>query len=117
MQRELTIEPEASYVIAVKNPQADAPAGAGLPPRQRADLPRRDQERFEGRRSTSADPELLDQEGTEFVLIGAADDVEQELDVRLATEAESPEAAEIFRRLHMPREQHPTEPLTEGEWR
>ncbi|MGW1911466.1 hypothetical protein ACWCQS_12195 [Streptomyces sp. NPDC002076] len=117
VQKELSIEPEASYILAVKNPQAGSPAGAGLPARQRADLPRRDQERFEGRRFTSAEPELLDQEGTDFVLIGAADDVEEELDVQLDTEAENPESAEIFRRLHLPREKHPMEPLTKGEWR
>ncbi|MEV1082885.1 hypothetical protein AB0I98_32475 [Streptomyces sp. NPDC050211] len=117
VQEELTIEPEASYIIAVKNPEAGAPAGAGLHPRQRADLPKRQQERFEGRRFTGADPDLLDQEGIEFVLIGAAHDVEEELDVRLDAEAEDVESAEIFRRLHVPREKHPTEPLTKGEWR
>ncbi|MGW3173417.1 hypothetical protein [Streptomyces sp. NPDC001153] len=117
VQKELAIEPEASYILAVKNPRAGAPAGVGPPPPQRADLPSRDQDRFEGRRFTSAEPELLDQEGTEFVLIGAAHDVERELDVQLDTEAESPESAEIFRRLHMPREKHPVEPLTKGEWR
>lgn len=117
VQEELAIEPEASYIIAVKNPEAGAPAGVGLPPRQQADLPRREQERFEGRRFISADPELLDQEGVEFVLIGAAHDVEEELDVRLDAEAEDAESADIFRRLHVPREKHPTEPLTKGEWR
>jgi hypothetical protein len=117
VQQELTIEPEASYILAIKNPRAGAPAGAGLDPRQRADLPSREQERFGQRRFTSADPELLDEEGIEFVLIGAASDVEKELDVRLDAEAENTESAEIFRRLHLPREKHPTEPLTEGEWR
>jgi hypothetical protein len=73
--------------------------------------------RFAGRRFTGADPDLLDHEGIEFVLIGAAHDVEEELDVRLDAEAEDAESAEIFRRLHVPREKHPTEPLTKGEWR
>ncbi|WP_330342021.1 hypothetical protein [Streptomyces sp. NBC_00557] len=117
VQKELTIEPEASYVIAVRNPRAGAPPGAGLSPPQRAELPRREQERFEGRRFTGADPGLLDRQGTEFLLIGAAHDVERELDVRFDTEPETPESAEIFHRLHMPREKHPLEPLTEGEWR
>ncbi|WP_413804577.1 hypothetical protein [Streptomyces sp. OE57] len=117
VQEELTIEPEASYIIAVKNPEAGTPAGASLPPQQRADLPKRKRERFEGRRFTDADPGLLDQEGIEFVLIGAAHDVEEELDVQLDAEAEDAESAEIFRRLHMTRESHPTEPLTKGEWR
>ncbi|MFP1624717.1 hypothetical protein ACLB9X_05805 [Streptomyces sp. 5K101] len=44
-------------------------------------------------------------------------DVEEELDVRLDAEAEDAESGEIFRRLHMPREKHPIQPLTEGEWR
>ncbi|MDX2697348.1 hypothetical protein Sipo8835_18480 [Streptomyces ipomoeae] len=96
VQQELTIEPEASYILAIKNPLAGAPAEAGLPPQQRPDLPGREQERFGRRRFTDADPELLDQEGIEFVLIGAAHDVEEELDVRLDTEAEDAESADIF---------------------
>lgn len=96
VQQELTIEAEASYILAIKNPLAGAPAGAGLAPQQQADLPKRKQERFEGRRFTSADPDLLDQEGIEFVLIGAARDVEEELDVRLDAEAEDAESGEIF---------------------
>ncbi|MGC9541303.1 hypothetical protein [Streptomyces sp. UG1] len=117
VQQELTIEPEASYILAIKNPLAGAPAKAGLAPQQRPDLPTEEQERFGRRRFTAADPELLDEEGIEFVLIGAAHDVEEELGIRLDTEAEDAESAEIFRRLHLPREKHPTEPLTKGEWR
>ncbi|MGW0824480.1 hypothetical protein [Streptomyces sp. NPDC002845] len=56
---------------------------------------------------------MLDQEGIEFVLIGAARDVADELDVQLDAKAENAESAETFRRLRMPREKHPMEPLTE----
>ncbi|MFI2200446.1 hypothetical protein ACH47Z_06605 [Streptomyces sp. NPDC020192] len=43
--------------------------------------------------------------------------VQEELNVRLDAEAEDADSAEIFRRLHMPRDKHPTEPLAKGEWR
>jgi hypothetical protein len=60
---------------------------------------------------------MLNHEGVEFVLIGAADDAEEELGIRFDVEREDAESADIFERLRMPRETHPSEPLTEGEWR
>src|SRR3954466_6193334 len=39
-QSALNIREEASYVVAVKNPEAPTPPGVGLDPRRRADFPR-----------------------------------------------------------------------------
>lgn len=114
-QQDLQVLPEASYIVAVRNPQAPAPPGAGLAPEQRADLPVDLQRRFDNRRFTSATPDLLDRPGVELVLIGAAGDAEQELGIQLDTESETAESAEVFRRLGLPRDA-PTRPLTEGEW-
>lgn len=114
-QRELNLLPEASYILAVRNPQAPAPPGAGLAPEQRADLPVELQRRFDNRRFISAAPDLLDRRGVELVLIGTAEDAEQELDIHLDTESETAESAEVFRRLRLSPDV-PTGPLTEGEW-
>lgn len=114
-QEDLRVMPEASYVLAVRNPQAPAPPGAGLEPEQRADLPVSLQRHFDGRRFASATPDLLDREGVEVVLIGAAEDAEQELGINLDAESEEAESAEVFQRLRMSRDV-PTEPLTGGEW-
>lgn len=117
-QEELAIEDEASYVVAVKNPEAATPAGAGLRPRQRADFPAELGDRFRGRRFVPVDPpEFLDHEGAELVLIGATEDASEELDIELDPEHERVETAEVFRELGLRPEEHPSEPLKRGEWR
>jgi hypothetical protein len=74
VQRDMRIDPEASYIIAVKNPRRPWQS-----PDKRRDpdptiLPDRLQARFQGRRWIAVDPpEFLDHEGVEFVLIGASD--------------------------------------------
>jgi hypothetical protein len=117
VQADLGIEPEASYILAAKNPDVPSPPGVGLSPDRRADLPDPIQRRFGRRRFIDADPELLNHEGVELVFIGASHDVEQELGIHLDTETETAATAEIFRRLRMPPDRHPAEPLTRGEWR
>jgi hypothetical protein len=75
----LNVRDEASYVVAVRNPEAPAPAGAGLSPSQRPHFPPDVLERFRGRRFLPLDdPALLDQPGVELVLIGATEDAELE---------------------------------------
>jgi hypothetical protein len=82
------IRPEASYIIAIRNPQADAPSPAGLRPDQRAKYPPELMEGFGNRRFIAVvDPRLLDYEGAEMVLIGAAEDVSAELVVRARSDS------------------------------
>ena len=117
VQEELNIPAEGSYIITVKNPDVDAPPGVGLPEQDQADLPQRLRDRFHGRRFIPADPpDFLDREGTEFVLIGADEDVFEELGVRLDPERETIETAELFNDLRMERTAHPLKPLFEGRW-
>jgi hypothetical protein len=72
LQRRLGIRREASYVVEVRNPDAPAPRGAGLPESRRADFPPALRERFGDRRFIPLDPpDLLDHVGVELVLIGA----------------------------------------------
>jgi len=118
VQRELRIEREASYVVAVRNPEAPAPPGAGLTPRERAEFPREFLDRFGGRRFIPLDPpSLLDYEGAEIVLIGAAEDAEAELGIDLDAERERLEDADIFQDLRLRARELPTEPLEQGKWR
>lgn len=117
VQAELDILPEASYLIAAKNPKMPSPSGVGLSPERRTELPDPLQQRFGSRRFAPAGPDLLNHEGVEVVLIGASLDVEGELGVRVAAEEEDITSAETFQRLRMPPDRRPIEPLTRGEWR
>jgi hypothetical protein len=117
VQQELNIPEQGSYVIAIRNPELDAPPGVGLRDEEKAELPRRLQSRFRGRRFVPADPpEYLDREGAEFVLIGADEDVSDELGVRLHPQHETMETAEIFNELRLEPREHPLKPLFEGKW-
>jgi hypothetical protein len=101
IQQVLNIRPQASYVLAVRNPDAPAPPGAGLPQHRRAQYPPELRARFGGRRFIPADPpELLDHPGAELVLIGAAEDAARELGIELA--AAPLEDRELFERLSRP---------------
>jgi hypothetical protein len=55
--------------------------------------------------------------GAEFVIVGARLDPERELGIELPTEKETPETADVFRKLQIDRRRHPIEPLLKGEWR
>jgi hypothetical protein len=117
VQEELNIPREGSYIITVKNPDVDTPPDLGLQEENRADLPQRLRDRFRGRRFIPVDPpDFLDREGAELVLIGADEDVFEELGVRLNPEHETLETAELFNDLRMERSEHPLKPLFEGRW-
>jgi hypothetical protein len=99
LQRELNIRPQASYVVAVRNPDAPAPPGAGLPEHRRAQYPPELRERFGERRFIPVNPpKLLDYPGAEVVLIGAAEDASRELGIELAPAAEPLDPLELISR-------------------
>ncbi|MDQ1668084.1 MAG: hypothetical protein QOE40_145 [Actinomycetota bacterium] len=123
---------EASYVVAVRNPTVHVAPGAGLRPGRRATYPPALLERFGERRFLPLDdPAFLDYVGTELVLIGAAADVDAELDddigndigegLREDDDLEADEAsldnARIFLDLRIGPDELPTEPLERGELR
>lgn len=118
VQDTLNIEPEASYIISVKNPEAPSPRGVGLRASRKASFPKSLQRRFRGRRFCELDPpSFLDHEGAEIVLVAASSDVGEELGIELETEHESAASADIFGDLRMERDQHPLEPLFQGVWK
>lgn len=111
VQRALNIAPEASYVLAVKNP-----ASPGLRPGE-AELPDRERDVFRGRRFAPADPtDLLDHERIELVLVASSSDVEAELGVSLEAEAERLWTADLFQDLRVNVTATPVRPLIEGAW-
>ncbi len=117
VQHDFNIEEEGSYIISIKNPEQPSPKGAGLRGKRKAALPKRLKEKFRGRRFIGANPpDLMDYEGTEFVLIGAREDASEELGIDLHPEDEDERSAEVFSDLRLRRTAHPTRPLFEGTW-
>lgn len=113
-QRALHIERQASIIVAVANPERRAPVG--LLEERTPELPEEWRRHFRGRRFAPLVPEMLDAEGCELVLIGAAEDAEAELGIHLDAERESEHDAQTFRALGMSRREHPAAPLLDGAW-
>lgn len=96
-QRMFNIQREAGFIVAVRNPEAPAPPGAGLLRGRRAQLPPQVMARFRGRRWLAVDdPAILDHPGVELVLIGARADVEGELGISLEDAGESAAKEELL---------------------
>eukprot|EP00850_Spirogloea_muscicola_P004838 SM000021S06471 [mRNA] locus=s21:504128:504990:- [translate_table: standard] len=116
-QHELHIEPEAVYVIQVKNPEAPAPPNAGLQSREKAAYPSELQDHFQGRRFIPLEkPELLNYVGAEFILISASDDVEEELGLDLHPHKEHMRHPEMLSLLGDSWPKELLRPLFEGKW-
>lgn len=117
VQQEFNIEPQAAYIVAIKNPERPSPPGSGLPDKAEANYPKPLEREFRGRRFAAEDPHLLDYEGAEFILIGARTDPERAYNLDIEAEDETASNADIFRQLKMSKREHPIEPLIKGEWR
>jgi len=114
-QEEFEIKKEASYIVAVRNP--DMPMPPGVPaPREHPDYPKRLKEKFASYRWIPVDDvELLNYPYTQVLLLGArAGGVHEDLGIRIDVERETINSAEVFRRLHLNREEVPLEPLFKG---
>ena len=116
-QDELGIGKEGSYVLSVKNPDVPAPPRTGLQDEQKADFPPALARRFHGRRFIDVDPpEFLDHEGAEILLIGAEENIPEELGRKLDAERENQTTATLCKDLRGVCSHRPTEPLFRGEW-
>jgi hypothetical protein len=117
VQKAFGIEREASFIAAVRNPDAPTPKGAGLPERERAHYPKGLLEKFRGRRFAALDPPaFLDYVGAEIVLIGAAEDAERELGIDFDIRRERLETSDLVRDLRLQiGKDVPAEPL-KGRW-
>jgi hypothetical protein len=115
-ERELNIGREASYIVAVRNPEAPRPANAGLDTEHAARFPKKLQEKLSGRTFAPLDPpSFLDHEGAELLFIGASANPEAELGIAFEVDRETLYSADVLRDLKLPRE-IAREPLLQGEW-
>lgn len=116
-EQELEIEPEGSYVVSVKNPQAPSPPGMSVPGPGRPKLPADLQELFRTRRFAPVDPpRLLDHRGVQLVLIGAAHDASAQLGIDLDAEVERAARHTMFDDLRIGRAERPSAPLLTDRW-
>lgn len=117
VQKALRITQQARFVLQVRNPEAAAPQGQGLPVERRADYPKRLREHFGDRQWIGAEPpELLDYAGAELVLVAAKAEVPGELDDDVDAGKEDAESADVFTTLQLSREEHPADPLFGRTW-
>lgn len=116
VQETLKIAPQGSIVLSVKNPEKPSPGNVGLGAIRDVDYPKTLRKKFGDRRFAAAEPALLDHEGAEFVMIGAGEDITEDLGIELKAEHETEKTAAILRQLHLAKAQHPTEPLFKGTW-
>ena len=117
-QREFEIKKQASYIVSVKNPEIKAPGFAAFSEDKKPKYPRHLMEKFGDRRWINVDdPELLNYENTQLLLIGARKkDVEEELGIDIDEQNETEESADIFMELRIKREQVPLKPLLKGKF-
>src|SRR5919202_3645189 len=118
-QREFEIKKEASYIISIKNPDAKVPGfAAAFSLGKKPEYPKNLKEKFGDRRWISIeDPELLNYENTQVLLIGARKkDVEEELGIDIDEQKETENTAELFKELKVRRGQVPLKPLLKGEF-
>jgi len=97
-QREFEIKKEASYIISVKNPDVTIPGYAAFSTEdKKPKYPKHIMEEFGDRRWIDVeDPELLNYENTQVLLIGARKkDVEEELGIEIN------EQREIWYNMHL----------------
>lgn len=114
-QKEFEIKKEASYIISVKNPEVNIPGFATVS-EKKPEYPKHIKEKFGDRRWINIeDPQLLDYENTQVLLIGARKkDVEEELDIDIDEQKETENTADIFKELKVRKEQVPLKPLMKG---
>ena len=116
-QREFEIKKEASYIVSVKNPDMQI-SGFKAFEKRKPEYPANIKQKFGDKRWINVeDPDLLNYENTQLLLIGARKkDVEEELGIDLNEEKETKNTAELFRGLKLKRDQVPLKPLLKGEF-
>jgi hypothetical protein len=80
VQEGLHLAAEGRYIVSIKNPEQPSPPGVGLGEERQASFPKTLQESFRGHRFIPVDPpSFLNYEGAEVLLIGAGEDVSEEV--------------------------------------
>lgn len=115
-QKEFEIKKEASYIISVKNPDIKVPGFTAS--QKKPEYPQNLKGKFGDRRWISVnDPDLLNYENTQLLLIGAKkNDVEKELGIDIDEERETERSADLFNEIRLRKEQVPLKPLLKGKF-
>ncbi len=119
VQREMQIQPQASYIVSVKEPYA--PSEIRLD--KRPDYPQELRARFDGHGWIAVEPtEFLDYPYTQVLLVGAETDVQRELGITLDATAENQADRAVLAMLESDEREASREgvsvlePLREGRW-
>jgi hypothetical protein len=117
-QREFEIKKEASYIISVKNPDISVKGFAAFSSTRKPEYPMDITEKFGNKRWINVDdPQLLNYENTQLLLIGARKkDVEQELGLDINEEKETLNSADLFKKLKVKRDKIPVKSLLKGKF-
>lgn len=116
-QKEFEIRKEASYIVSIKNPDISIRGFAAFEKRK-PEYPSSIKQKFGDRRWINVEnPDMLNYENTQVLLIGARKkDVQEELGIDLNEERETANTSELFKELKIKREQIPLKPLLEGKF-
>jgi len=108
VQKELEIEPEAIYVLSVKNQDL-----AGVQGGKKAEFPADLSAKFADRRFIPVNPvNFLDYTGAELLLVGVSTEIQATLGIKLKQATETLDTAEIFNQLKLWKNEHPIFPAS-----
>ncbi len=119
IQTEFEIKKEASYIVSVKNPEIFIPGYDAFSKKDRKpNYPKHIKEKFGEKRWINVDdPEILDYENTQLLLIGARKrNVEEELGIEIDEEKENKNNADIFKELKIKKEEIPIQSFLKGKF-
>jgi hypothetical protein len=113
-QQEFEIKKEASYIVTVKNPNIKVPGFAAF---EKPDYPKTLNDKFGGKRWINVEePNFLNYENTQLLLIGAKKKNVEELGIDIDEEKETMRSADLFKELKVKKEEIPLKPLLKGEF-
>jgi hypothetical protein len=118
-QLEFEIKKEASYIVSVKNPEIFIPGYAAFSKQdKKPDYPKHIKEKFGEKRWINVDdPEILNYENTQLLLIGARKrNVEEELGIEIDEERENKISTDIFKELKIKKEEIPLQTFLKGKF-
>lgn len=117
-QREFEIKKEASYIISVKNPDISVKGFAAFSSARKPEYSKDIVEKFGNRRWINVDdPQLLNYENTQLLLIGARKkDVEEELGIDINEEKETLNSSDLYEELKVKKNQIPVKSLLKGKF-
>ncbi|HEU5460910.1 MAG TPA: DUF2795 domain-containing protein [Nitrososphaeraceae archaeon] len=119
IQTEFEIKKEASYIVSVKNPEIFIPGYDAFSKKDRKpNYPKHIKEKFGEKRWINVDdPEILNYENTQLLLIGTRKrNVEEELGIEIDEEKENKNSVDIFKELKIKKEEIPLRPFLKGKF-